>query len=654
MLRTLIALTVARPRTPMPTLPPYATYQLKNGHELVHSELYECAKLRPKEYDFAKTSIEREIDSQSKLLAHHYTNQWPCETPKAPLDRTKYNRLCLTPIIQYVEATFVNRYRSYCLYSVIAGVQVTLNDIQGQSAVPSTKVPQIIDTPQLKRDIVGSTSLLELFTCNAPSTTLASKPPPSVLIKQRLKMAVRSRSVSESALLATLLNELEKSENAIERSYGRNLRTSQAQYLGGEELVTPSEYPWDATILSQNVTNWKVNLDDAQTALIEALRSSQGDIGGIALLAGQAPSITPVSILTILGGPHFVELAASWQEAVLKYGYALVQYQRAARLQSLMSQDQRLAFYRESEHGGQDEWSARQYPFWLALEADNDFMIRPVQARVALKMLSSEECVNSVLQLNMGDGKSSVIMPMVVLALSDGTRLARAVVLDSLARPMRYILRRTIGRILQRPILSLPFSRNTLCRSSSSASPIVSSMETLQQQCLHSRGVLLAQPEHTLPFELIGVERLWAKEKTLSSTIFHANAATRSICCDIIDECDAILVDNQLIYTVGSQDDVQGGSERWKVIQDLLSMAMAHAEKCQSQFPQQVELFSDGPGTFPHLRMSAKKAGMFLAAQIAEELKQDKLLNTRYLTWLLTPSLRYFLLSRIVRLHLRP
>jgi hypothetical protein len=252
-------------------------------------------------------------------------------------------------------------------------------------------------------------------------------------------------------------------------------------------------------------------------------------------------------------------------------------------------------------------------------------MIRPIQARVAQEMLSSENALNSVLQLNMGEGKSSVIMPIIILALSDGERLARAVVLESLSKSMSYILRRTIGHILNRPIYFLPFSRSTHLDQS-----IVARITELQQTCLNSHGVLLTQPEYLLSFTLTGVERLWAKDLEVASSIFRAIAVANSICWDVVDECDAILVDNQLIYTIGAQQVVQGGSGRWKTIQEILTFASAHAAECHAEFPEYVEWSNNGSGNFPNIRMSDSRAGVFLANAIAEELKRDMLLNINF------------------------
>ena len=67
---------------------------------------------------------------------------------------------------------------------------------------------------------------------------------------------------------------------------------------------------------------------------------------------------------------------------------------------------------------------------------------------------------NTLVQLNMGEGKSSVIMPMVAAALSDGNQLVRVVVLKSLARQMFSLLLQRLSGLAERQILYLPFSRS--------------------------------------------------------------------------------------------------------------------------------------------------------------------------------------------------
>lgn len=62
----------------------------------------------------------------------------------------------------------------------------------------------------------------------------------------------------------------------------------------------------------------------------------------------------------------------------------------------------------ENENRGGQGWDAMLFSDWLLVQLDADILIRPVQAAVAMKMIAPESQTNTVMQLNMGDGKSSV------------------------------------------------------------------------------------------------------------------------------------------------------------------------------------------------------------------------------------------------------
>jgi Protein of unknown function (DUF3638) len=62
---------------------------------------------------------------------------------------------------------------------------------------------------------------------------------------------------------------------------------------------------------------------------------------------------------------------------------------------------------------------------------------------------------NTVHQLNMGEGKSSVIVPMISTALADGRIFVRVVVLKSLSSQMFRLLVDRLSGLLNREDLSL-------------------------------------------------------------------------------------------------------------------------------------------------------------------------------------------------------
>ena len=64
---------------------------------------------------------------------------------------------------------------------------------------------------------------------------------------------------------------------------------------------------------------------------------------------------------------------------------------------------------------------------------EGSFLIRPAQVEIALQMFEPPGGKNAVMQLNMGEGKSTVIVPMLVAAVSRKKEVCpQVVVLSSL------------------------------------------------------------------------------------------------------------------------------------------------------------------------------------------------------------------------------
>ena len=86
----------------------------------------------------------------------------------------------------------------------------------------------------------------------------------------------------------------------------------------------------------------------------------------------------------------------------------------------------------ELANPGHQDWNPVYDTDWLLFEIENKILIWQVQAQIAQEMMSPSSGANSVLQLNMVEGKCSVIISIMVAALADGKRLVRVVILKSL------------------------------------------------------------------------------------------------------------------------------------------------------------------------------------------------------------------------------
>jgi len=231
----------------------------------------------------------------------------------------------------------------------------------------------------------------------------------------------------------------------------------------------------------------------------------------------------------------------------------------------------------ELANPGHMNWNPADRPEWLLFEIDNDLMIRETQSRVAEKMENPDGDENALLQLNMGEGKTAVIVPLLVLCLADGFQLARVTVLKPLFHiNQKALICRIGGLVLNRRLYNFP------CRRDYSIGRL-EAREILKvyKECLSKRGVVISLPEYRLSFLLKGYEKCRSENFEDGGDVLRVHEWIKENSRDILDESDEILhVKYQLIYTLGKQVAVGGGSLRWIIIQKLLKLVPKQIENC--------------------------------------------------------------------------
>ena len=134
-------------------------------------------------------------------------------------------------------------------------------------------------------------------------------------------------------------------------------------------------------------------------------------------------------------------------------------------------------------------------------QIQGNFLIRRTQVEAAMQIISPQSGNNTVMQVNMGEGKSSVIIPMAAVALADGKQLVRVIVPKPLTVQMFEVLVALLGGLVNRPVYHLPFSRLP-----GDDNPQINDLHKLMSQCMAERGILLVQPEHVVSLKLMSVE----------------------------------------------------------------------------------------------------------------------------------------------------
>lgn len=249
--------------------------------------------------------------------------------------------------------------------------------------------------------------------------------------------------------------------------------------------------------------------------------------------------------------------------------------------------------------------------------------IRKVQEEIASEMrLRPDGKENTVMQLNMGEGESSVIVPIVAAALADSSRLVRIIVAKPQSKQRFEMLLLKLSGMLGRGIYHLPFSR-ALKLTSREAEDILK----MCQECMKNKGVLLVQPEQILSLKLMCLECIITEKTDVAQSLLKIQQLFSQYARDIVDESDEnFSVKSELIYTMGDPKPVQLSPDRWMVIHEILDMVRQYSPEIKRAFPL-VEIGSCPNGGFPRTRIAHHDAQKELVLRIARTICQQGLLG---------------------------
>jgi hypothetical protein len=304
----------------------------------------------------------------------------------------------------------------------------------------------------------------------------------------------------------------------------------------------------------------------------------------------------------------------NWRVCFIAYGCSITALQRAKRLVSLL--DDRDDLIRELQNPGHMNWEPHEFPESLLLEIENGILIRPVQEQIAQQMRSIQPGENAVMQLNMGEGKSSVIVPILAAALADGSCLVRVFVAKPQSQQMFEMLVSKLGGLLGRRVYLLPISRSLKIHETEAAE-----IERMCSECMADGGVLLVQPEQILSLKLMCLECFITGKETTGQSLQRTLEFFRASSRDVIDESDEnFSVRFQLIYTMGSQQPLELSPQRWSLTQQLLDIVRKYAPGVKNKFPESIELDDQFPGCFPRTRLLNGDAALELSKKVAQHI----------------------------------
>ncbi|KAF9255590.1 hypothetical protein L218DRAFT_1034217 [Marasmius fiardii PR-910] len=573
--------------------------------------------LEQRRYTFYQQIQQFEIQHVVELVMQG----WPSQKPNLPSNLRGWLRVVN---IDYCHAEltpfFVDWFHNYQLWIHFSQAQLVLNRTRStESFTLSTATKYTFQPkPASNSKPLSSVSFLHLFQ-KEPSFIL--EPLPTLQSIHPTLSTHYSSHDSESTYsgLHGLINSLHSHGGTVHTNYANDLHTSLAALQAETHQYTTPNISVNAlaelhTYQKQCEFHLHQLLGNIQTHLAPPVQD-------IALhQAGLWPHIELCSLLESIASVHTSRPPYQWILVLQYLAQSLLLCQRSRRLLRLAQQEKYDDFWKEVEVDLSVMGTSNCD--WLLIQADGDFIARPVQFTVAQEMISPSTEQNSLLQFNMGEGKSSVIVPMVAAALADGTRLARVVVLKSLAGQMFSLLRQRLSGLANRQILCLPFSRGVKIEHKEAQQ-----IWELFQYAKRTRSILIAQPEHILSFKLMAVHRLVERD-ALSKLLVDTQLWLDEYSRDLLDESDEILHTRyQLIYTVGNQQTIEHGAERWTLIQQVLSLLKTCVLSVQNTSLSGLEVGESSGNIFPSIRVLESEGGAQLISKMLKCVMEGALAN---------------------------
>jgi hypothetical protein len=170
-------------------------------------------------------------------------------------------------------------------------------------------------------------------------------------------------------------------------------------------------------LLEKYLCDCKVCFEDFNRALAECVTNSHLFSDRVGLSTDHLIRLSPQFWLSQLHRDRFHSLSDMWKSTIINYGVFITHLHRAQRLVALSNTP--VDLYEELRHIGHSNWSPFRFPETLLLEAESGILVRREQELIASYMRTPRNGDNIVLQLLMGGGKSSTIVPILVTDLTD-------------------------------------------------------------------------------------------------------------------------------------------------------------------------------------------------------------------------------------------
>lgn len=523
-------------------------------------------------------------------------DQWPCKTPARPTNSQLPHYTDPDGVMRDVQPLFEQWWRNDQFYQYLQRLEQALRMVPEMPLSPS----QLTSTPP-QRPLPEPRPL-------TTDANLFSHPPPILEQPPRLDFVADAIAFHEQGTrghgedLRPVIDRLaQTATHAFQREYVTELRSSFARLAekhASQRRIKSGKHL--SHILASHLFHCKQHLEliCRQLGMKACGLASTAKERQSEALTYNSPRASPRFFLRQLSRTSWPHLPPRWRDAIIAYGLAITAVQRAERLLAALHSSSDLT--KELENVGHVNWQPVDFPDSLLIEIEGGILIREVQEEIAAHMRSPPDGGNSVMQLHMGEGKSSVIVPSISAALANGEQLLRIIVPRPQSRQMHQMLVCKLGGLVDRQVYHMPVSRSLKL----SATQVRTILE-MCEECMRTRGVLLVLPEHLLSFQLMGLESVILERETIAKPLLQAQRFFMDYARDIVDESDEnFSVKFELVYTMGLQKSLEMGSQRWSLVQHVLRAILRIVPELVHALPSSIEVEqSVADNAFPRIRL---------------------------------------------------
>ncbi|POS73886.1 hypothetical protein DHEL01_v207720 [Diaporthe helianthi] len=479
-------------------------------------------------------------EEEGRRLARWFVKQWPSEAPSLDGFQSGTKLLNSADALDSVLEFWQQKTSNMHLGTYIDELQLAMDKFcsEGRVMLPEPDSTTFLSPSSCKifsrvSSVIPSLSL-ELLTKAADACTL-----PLPWNSASLQLAqVHGTSKPRKASPGPEFNELQRvltpflnSSDQERKRYGQDLLRSLQALRNRQSPSLDHDRGWQhryesAAQMDHLIHRCRMNILEIYDSIQKAL--GMGDKRSIWLPMANLWPGGKVTVLEQLRSTEKTCFGAGMKEMLVRFGVTNTELQWLERLRHYQLTQDNAKFEESLRNTGHQNWDPLQRPDWLLVELECDLLIRPEQVQVANAIISPSSGENSVLQMNMGQGKTSCIVPMAIAILADTAQIARLVVPKAL--------------LLQSAQLS-------------------------------------------------GLQRLVDSKIAEADVMIRFQETLTRFCRDVIDESDFTLaVKTQLIYPSGPQLSVDGAPQRWTIVQELLRLFEEHLPAIRKAFPHSVEV----------------------------------------------------------------